>query len=170
MHQAGSRGMVMVMVLVLLGIMGLMAMFSLRLALTGQAVASNRHAHAQALQAAELALRYCEDSIGRPDSVVPVQPAPDVDADAPVLWQTASHWGKSAPLASQVPRALAHGALSMPADAALPQCLVEAMVLRRVRGGDDRLGAWLVTARGTSPDYRPDGQGAEVWLQSVVRR
>ncbi|RZA16112.1 MAG: hypothetical protein EOP93_15720, partial [Lysobacteraceae bacterium] len=131
----------MLMALILLGVMGLAAMFSLRLALTGQAVASNRHAHAQALQAAELALRYCEDSIGRPGSLVPVQPAPDVDADLPVRWQTAANWGQTAPLASPVPGALAQGALPLPADAELPQCLVEAMVLRRVRGADDRLGA-----------------------------
>ena len=165
-----NGGVVLVMMLVLLAVMAMAAALAARLALTGEAVSAGRQAHAQALAAAELALRYCEDQIGRDDASVPVQPAADVDAEWPLLWKSAGSWSDAAPLASPVPSAVVWGDTEVPADAPLPQCLVEAMVLPRARGADDRLGAWLVTARGFSPGHVPGGRGAEVWLQSVVQK
>ena len=164
------RGVVLVMMLVLLAVMAMTAALASRFALTGVAVGAARQAHTQALAAAELALRYCEDQIGLDSATVPVQPAPDVDAEWPLRWQAADSWSSSAPLASTVPAALAWGDAAVPADTPAPQCLIEAMVLPRSRGADDRLGVWLVTARGFSPGYAPGGRGAQVWLQSVVQK
>jgi Tfp pilus assembly protein PilX len=165
-----DRGVVLVMMLVLLAVMAMTAALASRLALTGVATSAGRQAHAQALAAAELALRYCEEQIGLASAVVPVQPAPDVDPEWPLRWQAADSWSGPVPLASPVPAALAWANAAVPADAPVPQCLIEAMVLPRSRGADDRLGVWLVTARGFSPGHAPGGRGAEVWLQSVVQK
>lgn len=168
MRQPGARGMVLVMVLVLLAVMAVAAAFALRLSLTAESVGYHQRVQAQALQAAELALRWCESQIGAAEPRVPIQPAPDVDADAPSRWSDIRSWIGTPALASAVPTALLEPALA--AAEAAPQCLIEEMVLRRARGGDDRLGAWLVTARGRSADHGAGGQGVEVWLQSMVRR
>ncbi len=174
MRSSRCNGMVMVIVLVLLTVLGIAAAAALRLALTSEKIARNRHAQAQALNAAELALRYCEGQAGAVDAAVPAWPAPDVDAGAPALWEDAENWSGSGAIAVAVPQALlgeqAATGVASSASAKAPQCLIEELRLRRMRGADASLQAWRITARGRSPGWRPGGHGAQVWLQSVVRK
>ena len=165
--------MVMILVLVLLGVLGVAAAMALRLALTGEALARSRHAQTQALNAAELALRYCESQAGLSDAVVAAWPAPDAESTLPPVWMSSENWRGTSAIATSVPQALLDESSAVGASAyagAAPQCLIEELRLRHMRGADTSLRAWRITARGLSPSWRAGGHGAEVWLQSVVRK
>lgn len=172
---AGQRGVVLVMALVLLVIVSLVAVMAVRSAISGEQVAKSFRSNTVAMQAAETALRYCEDQVLRSTGAVVINPLPLSGADA-VLWKTRSNWN-DATKAKPVPAAAVNSA-----DAAaralsatrLPRCMVEQYPILSIRGSLPRQ-SYLVTAIGYSADYTANSagirqSGAEVWLQSLIRR
>ena len=91
-------------------------------------------------------------------------------APAPTQWQTRSNWGT---LANTLPTTVTNSSNSAGIAMGLrPQCMVEE--LRLAQSDMQKAQAYLITARGYSPDYSADANGktktgTEIWVQSTVR-
>ncbi|MEJ7686273.1 MAG: hypothetical protein WKG52_04335 [Variovorax sp.] len=164
-----------VVVLVFLILISLVTALAVQRSISGEQVSKALKTQAVAFQAAETALRYCEDQLLRTSSLpsgsgraAPQAVGPD--GKAPVLWMARDEWKRTTGKAVEVGTALVNST-----DAAarklevLPQCMAERIDLP---GDGARREAFLVTAVGYSPDFRTTAgrpeSGGEVWLQSVV--
>ena len=176
-----QHGIVLVMALVLLVMISLVATLTIRRATSSEQVSKSIRTNTVAFQAAETALRFCEEQILTNSKVQSgtktLEPAEWPDSGAPSLWKTRSNWdltaGKAIAIDSAVVNSSDAAARKLPDDA-LPRCMVEKMRLRDVGGA--KVEAFLITAVGYSPDYHvnkttstPDA-GGEVWLQSTITR
>lgn len=184
----GERGVTLLVVMVLLLILGLSAAAVLRNAASGERFAHNLRQQQLAQQQAELALRYCEAELRKPDGGEPGLPPGAVlrepilaEAgltrtawDAPPAWRQGANWigmGGAASARVVLPQDHAGSPASGLVPGRQPECLVELQVL-----ADGAL-VHVVTARGFSPAYpagadvdpsaSPAG-GAVVWLQSIL--
>jgi Tfp pilus assembly protein PilX len=173
----GSRGVVLVVTLILLVVIGISSTVAIRSAMVGDQVTNNMRTQNLALQAAELALRYCEDQVLGVTGAVSVKAAGNTGGDNPTDWATLSRWDGTTPQAVSVPTSLLTATASTSTTSIsytrAPQCMVEELRFPQQRGAIPER-AFLVTARGFSPDYRRDAggnaaAGSEVWLQSTVR-
>jgi type IV pilus assembly protein PilX len=174
-----SRGVVLVVALILVAVIGISSAMAMRLSLFGDIVSKNIRAQNLALQSAELALRFCERQVALDPGSVPMVTGLGTDRE----WQLPDQWQA----AFTVPAAALGTAVNY---RTMPQCLV------RMFSVDEFLAAWppdpgtvsadargfssdfvvlhRITARGFSPDFERNGEGqpiagAEVWLQSLVR-
>ncbi len=167
-----ERGIALAIALILLAVIGISSVTAMRSGMFGTMVAGNLQQGQLALQAAEAALRFCERQAMVLPAGVPVQPVPLTNTDQPTAWTTPANWLPAAGMAATLPNAVVDSAAAGVQYNVLPQCMVERMELRSVRGALDEE-AFLVTARGFSPNFRRDAQGAingsEVWLQSTIR-
>ncbi|MGH1360962.1 MAG: pilus assembly PilX family protein [Burkholderiaceae bacterium] len=167
---ARQRGVVLAVALILLAVIGLGSVAALKSGLFGGLVANNLRSNELAVQAAEMALTFCERQAVADPPGVPIQPLPPVATDAPVLWATITPWTDGT--AFNLPDPVVNSPRSDVRYVQAPQCLVERMELIPLKGSFDEV-AFLITARGFSPDYRVDGNGqvvgSEVWLQSTMR-
>ena len=171
-----SRGVSLIIVLILMIIIGITASTAMRNATSEQRATNNQRMESSALQYAEAALRYCEAQMKiLPASLrtevslqgtIPVTTGPGPSTSG---WEDPLSW--TSPLLSTAGRASATR-LIVPAtviqdttDTVLPtyrpECVVESM---------NGVGT-VITARGFSPDYVRDSGGnttggAVVWLQS----
>jgi type IV pilus assembly protein PilX len=157
-----QTGVAMLMALVMLLVVSLGSSALLRSALNTDDVALGTRLQLQARQAAELALRYCEQQLIRSDSAVPVLAKPASGSH----WQQFANWFGTGRQAVQVPPEQASSE-AFP-QASLPECLAEEDLLA------DGAAVVLLTARGFSPDYRADAQGrtlsgSVVWLQAILQ-
>lgn len=167
---ARQRGIVLAVSLILLAVIGLSSVTALKSGLFGGLVASNMRSNELAVQAAEMALRFCERQVMADPPAIAIQPLPLVATDQPVLWADINTWVLG--LAFTLPDVVVNSPRSDIRYVQAPQCLVESMELRRTRGSFDEA-AFVITARGFSPEYRADANGAisgsQVWLQSTIR-
>ncbi len=185
---AAVRGHALVMALLLLVVIGLTSAAAMRSATLAERSVNNVRLENLAQQHAEMALRYCESEMYKlpADRVQALQsvdraapPAPE-DGD----WKKPPTWTGASPASLAVPpgwwaRANVTGALPVaPASAASapaavvprpPRCFVE-----QVNLPSSSQNAYLVTARGYSPDFDEDPgtgvtrKGGSVWLQSLL--
>ncbi len=191
------HGHALVMALLLLVVIGLTSAAAMRSATSSERSVNNVRLENLAQQHAEMALRYCESEMYKAaaDRVPALQ---SVDRAMPPLpdegdWKKPSTWVGGAPASLAVPAhwwARAGAAPSTPAAATapvstaspaspasvasapvpqLPRCHVEQVSLP---GSGQN--AYLVTARGYSPDFEQDPstartlRGGSVWLQSLL--
>ena len=168
---AHQHGVALAISLILLAVIAITSTVAMRSGIFSGLVAQNLRANQMAVQSAEMALRYCERLAMQDPPGLPVQPLPAVDTDRPQAWATVANW-QAGGISFELPANVVNSPASSVIWRQSPQCLVEALELRRVRGAMDEV-AYLVTARGFSPDYRVNAgvvtSGAEVWLQSLVR-
>lgn len=169
-----SRGIVLVIALVLLVVIGLSSAMVVRSGLFGASGASNQRAQSLAFNAAELALRDCEAQVLAWLRAVPRPPAPAwVQADPVVrpitlagAWRVRANW--ALPLARTVPAATLGATVNYPT---APMCMVEEVEVLGATEAQER--NFEVTAWGFSPDFARSGAdtvaGAEVLLQSIIR-
>lgn len=166
MRPGRSQGSVLLMALVLLLISSWGASALMRQALGTERIAGGARGQLHAQQAAELALRYCEQQLVRSDAAWPVQPW---RADLPrAYWTQAASWVGAGRLARSVPAAVMVSEQNPFSQFQLPDCLAEE---QRLADGNTIL---LLTARGFSPDYHADDRGHTVagsvaWVQSLLR-
>ncbi|VTU33726.1 Tfp pilus assembly protein PilX [Variovorax sp. PBS-H4] len=175
-HGAGPQnGIVLVMALILLILVSLVATVAIRRATSGEQISKGMRTQTVAFEAAETALRYCEDQVIKGTASAPVVAPVPLDGSAPVQWKTRSNWALSAGKAIAIRFTVANSADStarqLPTEA-LPRCMAES--LRLPNDGQD-LEGFLITAVGYSPDYRTTAAGtpetgSEVWLQSTITR
>lgn len=175
----GQRGIVLIMALVLLIMISLVATVAIRRATTGEQVSKGLRTQTVAFQAAETALRFCEDQILKNTKITSgtstLEPAdyPE-DGSSPSLWKTRANWELSAKKAVAIDTSVVNST----DDAArklkvLPRCMVERLRLPSEEGAE--IEAFLITSVGYSPDYRTNAKGtpdsgSEVWLQSTITR
>ncbi|MFK7963745.1 MAG: hypothetical protein AB8C46_07245 [Burkholderiaceae bacterium] len=167
--RAGQQGVALAVALILLAVIGLSSVAALNSGLYGGLVANNLRSNQLAVQAAEMALRVCEKQAIAGGAAVPIQPLPANTSGTPVQWATAATWNN---VAFTLPDGIVNSPSSEIRYVQAPQCLIEQMELRKMKGSFDEV-AFVVTARGFSPDYRRDAagtvQGSEVWLQTTIR-
>lgn len=161
-----QRGSALLMALVLLMITSLGASTLMRQAFGTERVAWGARGQLQAQQAAELALRYCEQQLLRNDVTWPVQPWRPGSTLA--HWQQPASWIGAGRLARSVPPGVMTSDQSPYSQFELPDCLAEEQHLA------DGASVVLITARGFSPDYHADARGHTVagsvaWMQSWLR-
>ncbi|MDR6855435.1 PilX N-terminal domain-containing pilus assembly protein [Variovorax guangxiensis] len=180
---SGERGIVLIMALILLIMISLIATVAIRRATTGEQVSKSLRTQTVAFQAAETALRFCEDQIIRNSKVQSgtrpaLEPAdyPEDRRSSPSLWKTRANWelstGKAVAIDTAVVNSTDAAARTLK-EAVLPRCMVERLWLPSEDGAE--VEAFLITSVGYSPDYRTNAKGtpdsgSEVWLQSTITR
>jgi type IV pilus assembly protein PilX len=176
-----QRGIVLIMALILLIMISLIATVAIRRATTGEQVSKGLRTQTVAFQAAETALRFCEDQILKNTKVnsgtSTLEPAdyPE-DGSSPSLWKTRANWELSSKKAIAIDTSVVNStdaAARTLKDAVLPRCMVERLRLPNEEGAE--IEAFLITSVGYSPDYRTNAKGtpdsgSEVWLQSTITR
>lgn len=167
-------GVVLVITLILLVVIAISSAVALRTALVEDLATNSLRTQTAGLQAAEMALRYCEDQAMVPAPAIAIVDLPAVDANNPTAWTDMSNWEGAGARAMEVPSSTLTSSAAPVSYNRAPQCLVELMELQRMKGAPLER-AFLVTARGFSPDYRRDSDGnaisgSEVWLQSSIRQ
>jgi type IV pilus assembly protein PilX len=179
--QGRCQGVVLVIALVLLMAISLLAASTLRNAISTESVSGAVRTSETALQAAEMALRYCERSAlaSIASASTPVNGAggaAPITAVVPPLWQDLANWDGASPKRIALPldainAAGAHGLYRRP-----PECLAEPLVVAADPGdADESATVYVITARGFGSDVsaqpaqgRP--AGTEVWLQSQIEQ
>ncbi|MGY8904996.1 MAG: pilus assembly PilX family protein [Burkholderiales bacterium] len=171
----GQRGIVLITALILLVVLTLVALLAVQGSISGEQVSRNLRTSATAAQAAELALRNCEDHLLAAMPSYSINPAPP-DPDTPIeLWRTAANWANSTmynTITAVLTNSLDASSRPLPV---LPLCMIELNPLPPGELGAQNRQSYLITARGFSADYRVNGSGqvvsgSEVWLQSFFRR
>ncbi len=177
----GQRGVSLIIVLIMLVIIGLTSAAAIRNATSGEKVTNNIRLQNLAQQYAEAGLRYCETELGKSDTVA----APNgrmattlteaniqtVAVGGAPLWSQSVSWigtGGASASRTTLPADRIASADSAFQPATRPQCVVEKQTMA------DASIAYVVTARGFSPDYSADAttgktiNGSVVWLQSTI--
>ena len=171
-----QRGVVLAMSLIFLAILSLVGLYAMRGSIQGEQVSKNLRSSEVATQAAETALRFCEDRVrtGQPLTILET-PVTPTRGELPNQWQTRANWFDNA-IAVEVPsnQLVATDMRPLPVR---PRCIVERFTLPPAPGEDRRAVSFmrphLITAVGFSADYERDASnraisGGEVWLQSVL--
>jgi type IV pilus assembly protein PilX len=157
---AAQRGITLIIAMLMLVVIGLMSVGIMRNATSSDQVANNSRLQAQANQAAQMVLRFCEDQLAAGASgKVPPKDAPTPPAKP--LWTVKTNW-QAAPagVAYTLQKTdIKGGDSNFPK--VPPQCISEV--------SQDNTAVYTITARGFSSDYSAaTNSGAIVWLQSTV--
>ena len=180
-----QRGVVLIIALVMLVVISLLATLSMRNATSSEGISGNVRTTELATQAAEIALRYCEDaaaqSMGWPGTLdLSFIPA----FSSTPLWSVLTNWDGStssaAPATPTGPVLVIPGGSINQAGAGVtfkrpPECMVERMQMATNTTTVTTATTFVITARGFGPEVaqtnaardRPK-RGSEVWMQSTV--
>lgn len=171
---ASQRGVVLIIALVMLVVISLLTTLSIRSATSTEKVSGNVRTTELASQAAEIALRYCEDAVVQLYMGTVTLPAtPSVlDFQIPLRWKDTANWDVSGSEAFIVPADFVN---SGPATFRRPpECMVERMEVVSSGGAISTTSTYVITARGFGPEVaradaaRARPQGSEVWMQSTI--
>lgn len=176
-----QAGVSLIIVLIMLVVIGLTSAAAIRNATSGEKVTNNIRLQNLAQQYAEAALRYCEAELLKPDGVAaPIGRlgTPLVEANiitvavgAATGWEQTATWigtGGASASKTPLPQLQVKSSDSSFKPSKLPECVAEKQTM-----ADGNL-AYVITARGFSPDYTFDAStgkttsGSVVWLQSTV--
>lgn len=163
-RQSREHGVALMVALVMLVIIGIASVSIMRGALSSDLVANNTRVQTLAMQAAQIALRYCEDEVvklsqGTATTVIVLTNSTDA-------WNALPIWADDARV-NTVPAQYMESTDSTFVPTTMPQCMVES----RTMSGKT---VYYITARGFSPDYSAEADGntasgSAVWLQSALR-
>ena len=167
-----QAGVVLIFALIMLIVISMVALISLKNSVSGEQVSNNLRTNAVATQAAEAALRYCEDQVvSAAAGAVINELALDPDT-LPTLWTDRANWTTS--FAMVVPSSFMDSAVvGARAQRTLPMCMIEEYPLRKTDINSPQ-NAHLISAIGYSPDYSKNAAGVvvaggEVWMQLLLR-
>jgi type IV pilus assembly protein PilX len=187
--QRRCRGVVLVIALVLLTAISLMAASTLRNAVSTETIAGAVRTSETALQAADIALRYCESlALASIASAAPgganssrTKTAIEMEL-VPPLWQDLANWDGVSPKQRVLPLDFVNTSGAQGTYRRPPECLAERLAVAEDGEGTTPVAAgtaavsvtvFVITARGFGPDVpalpavgRPTG--TEVWLQSQI--
>lgn len=170
---APQRGFVLLLVLIILVVLSGAAIWAAKASISSEQIANNIRINTTVNEMAELALRYCEDSVIKNNAGIIRLPFPinTANGDLPSAWQNLNNWTATPSQVNTVPVAQLQDALgNRPAKP--PLCMVEEMRLAPI--DMQQLQGYLITARGFSQDYveASDGSiqsGTDAWVQSMIR-
>jgi Tfp pilus assembly protein PilX len=180
---AAQRGVVLIIALVMLVTISLLTTLSIRSAVSTESVSGNVRTTELATQAAEIALRYCEEAVVQlaPGGTVTLTVTPTIlDYDT----ATFPHWSKTTTTWDISPRpanliVLPSASVNATGTATAtykrsPECLVERMAVVNSAGVQSFTSTFVITARGFGPEVpaadaaRSRPKGTEVWMQSTI--
>jgi type IV pilus assembly protein PilX len=176
---AAQRGVVLIIALVMLVVISLLTTLSIRSAVSTESVSGNVRTTELATQAAEIALRYCEQSVVQIASgTVTFTVTPTIltyDSTTFPRWKsTSGTWDVSPSDAFVIPTAYVNQGAGPVTYKRRPECLVERMAVVTPAGALSTTSTYVITARGFGPEV-PDAnsarsrpQGTEVWMQSTI--
>ncbi|MDB5940515.1 MAG: hypothetical protein JWQ13_81 [Ramlibacter sp.] len=177
--RAPQQGVVLIIALVMLVVISLLTTLSIRSAVSTESVSGNVRTTELASQAAEIALRYCEDAVvqlnGGAGSLALTPPILDF-ADPP-RWKTMATWDGTTSGPFVVPTGYVNQATGTETYKRRPECIVERMPVVKTTAGVSALSVtstFVITARGFGPEVaaadaaRKRPQGSEVWMQSTI--
>lgn len=157
-----ERGIALPVVLIFLVVMMLLGVTTIRNVTLGEKMAGNQRNHQLAFQAAEKALRYCENAV---QTTLPAGLTPQAPAISPAsnLWEVAANWAGNSTVSVGLP-AVVNDGLNTP-----PRCMVEDVKGTLGLDGvetqvDPTVQAYRITARGTGGT-----DNAVVLLQSYLK-
>lgn len=157
-----QHGVVLIVALVMLIVISLASVAIMKGAINTDNVADNNRRQSQAMQAAQAALRYCENKV-LDKTLVPLDA---VSNPAQENWKTYSNWQSSSNKLTVPADFLSTPGTTTPTVVHAPECMAQ----YRALGSDQVV---VVTARGFSDNYvESNGRteaGAVVWLQSVLQ-
>lgn len=171
---ARQKGVVLIVVLMLLGIMSIVGVMTLRNSTTTELVSNNLRLASVAQQAAELALKYCESVATDSSGVTPIADRSKI-LSATITgvitsgaWNSTSTWNTAANYIS------VNNTFSVSTNANAiqfrtpPQCIIEKLDNANGKG-------FVITARGFGNDAALSStngvkSGSEAWAQSVLVR
>lgn len=178
-----QRGLVLIVSIVLLAIVSVLAALSTRNAASAENVSGNVRLTELATQAAELALRHCEDSVA---DVIAVDAGATPTYDTTFrlqdilpngmesAWETPAGWDTADAHVYVLPL----NRLNQPDLTATfkrpPECMVARTPFVLPSGAISTTTAFVITARGFGPDVQATDAdrrrpvGSEVWLQSHI--
>lgn len=174
-----QRGVVLIIALVMLVVISLLTTLSIRSAISTESVSGNVRTTELASQAAEIALRYCEDAVVQLYSgTVTLALTPDILGYQPTpRWLSAANWDVNPTEAFVVPSEFVNQATGTATYKRQPECMVERMPVVITVAGVPTLSitsTYVITARGFGPEVaianaaRSRPQGSEVWMQSTI--
>ncbi len=178
-HRRPQKGVVLIIALVMLVVISLLATLSIRNAVSTESVSGNVRTTQLATQAAEIALRYCEDAtIQIYSGTGTMAPVPDIlDYVSPPRWRATSvNWDGLASSATVfvVPTDSVNKVGSTTTFSRLPECMVERVPVVTNSGVISTTSTYSITARGFGPEVaavdaaRTRPAGSEVWMQSTI--
>ena len=184
MHRRGQHGLVLIISIVLLAIVSLLAAYSTRNAVSAENVSGNVRLTELAMQAAEIALRHCEESVAEVIAVgagatpsyqtLGFTAANILSEGNSSTWQTASEWDTATAPVYVLPLARMNQSDLTATYIRPPECMVGRLPFVLPSGAISTTAAFIVTARGFGPDVpaadvnRSRPIGSEVWLQSHI--
>ncbi len=169
-----QAGVSLIIVMMMLVIIGITSAATIRNATSTEKLTNNIRVQYMAQQYAEAALRYCESELTKPESSRVTTLAEvnlvQTSVGGTPAWSQAGTWtGSGGASASKtvLPENRIKSTDSAYRPASLPECVVERQVM------PDGNVAYVITARGFSPDYRSGAggvtvNGSVIWLQSTV--
>lgn len=178
-----QRGVVLIVALIILVVISMLATFSVRNSTSTETASGAVRTANLAAQAAEIALRYCEDAVlsgysSSPTFVTTFDIATNVlSYSSTPTWKIMSNWDNASTTATYVLPGTAvnqtglSGTFSRP-----PECMVEALPMQMPAGGAaSNTVSFVITVRGFGPEVQAVASGAsrrpsgtEVWLQSTI--
>ena len=175
-HRHAQKGVVLIIALVMLVVISLLATLSIRNAVSTESVSGNVRTTQLATQAAEIALRYCEEGAIEAFSGTGTMAVPILDYAAIPRWiNTAANWDGAGSGATVfvIPTASVNKAGSTTFNRP-PECMVERVPVVTNAGVLSTTSTYTITARGFGPEVaaadaaRSRPAGSEVWLQSTI--
>ena len=179
-----QRGLVLIVSIVLLAIVSVLAAFSTRNAASAENVSGNVRLTELAMQAAEIALRHCEESVAEVIAVdagaTPSYPtlgfttANILPEGSESIWQTASEWDTPTAPVYVLPLEQMNQPDLVATYNRPPECMVGRLPFVLPSGAISTTAAFVITARGFGPEVpaansnRSRPVGSEAWLQSHI--
>ena len=175
-HRHRQSGVVLIISLIMLVVISILATLSIRNATSSEKVSSNVRTTELASQAAEIALRYCEEAVLQISSGTgPLTSLPTVlSYSSPPAWQTITNWDGSTSAPFVIPDASINQVDATVTFNRAPECLVEHMQVVDSTGAISTTSTYTITARGFGPEVpaatsaRTRPTGSEVWMQSTI--
>lgn len=151
-----GRGFVLITSLIFLVIMTLLAVTAIRRSTLGEKLSNNMREQNVAFQAAEAALRFCQNSY-ETGGAIPIRKL--YGEGMPMEWNVTSNWIGGGAIATTLPNNTVKNVATQ------PQCLIEEWSMPSSGKSSINLGAvHLITARGVGSTAN-----AVVWLQVTLR-
>jgi type IV pilus assembly protein PilX len=173
-----QTGVVLIIALLMLVIISIVAALNIRNATSSEAISGNIRTSQLAMQAAEVALRYCETSVGQlyytgtatftttfvAANILPYSSTPK--------WQSTTLWDSTTTDVFVLPASTVNASGISTTYARMPECMVTNQPVANSAGTLSTTRSYVVTARGFGPEVVNDRtvrpQGSEVWLQSTI--
>jgi Tfp pilus assembly protein PilX len=173
---ARQSGVVLIISLIMLVIISILATLSIRNATSSEKVSANVRTTELASQAAEIALRYCEEAVLQITSGTgTLTSLPTVlDYASPPAWQTITNWDGSTSAPFVIPDTSVNQEDANITFNRYPECLVERVQVLDATGVVSTTSTFTITARGFGPEVaavtaaRVRPTGSEVWMQSTI--